>query len=341
MDKPAKDNTISEVVNRVTKTFETIDSVNPESTTAIMAGFVNFFGPYNIDYPTQWKDEVAVQRSLEATLEKDKQPAIDAIERMTRLGSKTHHQSFEYTSPVPSVLGALELLEGLPITQLRSTHNKNYVDVDQRTFPDRVSKLISFAKPHEGEENLMITLLSSGLPQSARVARHNNRHMEFLDTSMAYIRNELEPYSKFLQGLPYFPSIVNQLERLAQPLANVKLTAPDRNLLKARLTQTMLEQIAESSNPRAALTELLGYTVLGVDATGHHSGVNRQIEIYVANDGRAPVKATVFYGSTAIPKKVSDALCSIADECVKGRKPTDLLYLQNMHAKSTLPNLSR
>lgn len=331
-----------------------------EVTADIGAALVGFFSDYCINYvlPADTADIKAstgdVVAGLEAALKSHRQPGLDADEGVTRLVSKIVKYTYETADPRPYVTGVLEVLRGLPLGQLGSTPEKKLVEVNERTFRDRVSKLLTYGQ--RSSTTLMLDLLPEALPQMANAIRHQSQetYVGFLDEALRYIHDSYMEHAHSGAPVPTATEARAKLSKLewnvlnpelamaakqAEATATVELQEKPATALKLR--PKAIEDYAASGNLRSSLEQALGGTILAVDFTGHSSGVKRQLGFFVQNgNAQQPVRHTVSYASAAAPTSVVKALLKIQEECQKSLKPSDPLFSVNSRTGRTLYHLA-
>mgnify|MGYP001587440718 CR=1 FL=1 len=294
-----------------------------ELTGDIHEALIGFFRSYKINYPASTEDHKDAEQTLEGVLESNGQVALDAIEGLTRLVGKVTYFTYETTDPRQYVRGLLEVLNGFPLEQLRSTPNKPQAGFNERTFRDRISDLLSSGK-HNAP--YMLELLPEVLPQAAaRIRPHGQAaYKKFVNQVLTYL-NSLS--SSEATKPTTMKSVAASLSSIAKGLMGPKRITP----------QELENLIATAPDQKTALELVLGGTIVAVGYSSHVSGVNRIVSLFVTANGQSPVKHSVQYGSSRASPQVIDALLRIQQKCSSSLRPSDALYQTNSAAGRNLP----
>lgn len=345
MDKPPKQNTVSEVIRRIGHSIDSllaIREVEPrhgQLLESFTTGISSFFSEYGILLPLSINGTEGLQGNLPGELERilgsRGQEALDAIEGVTRLATKVVWYTHEDESRDPGsyVGGLFEVLSGLPLVQLGSTPNKSQVPLNQRTSRDRISDLLSIGKGQTPGQKYMLNLLyPEMLPAAAaRVkAQGQEKYVRFMTAVLDYVHS-------LAMGL-----IVNSEDRIGMIEVGNELLhiEGEVNTQPEKLTQEALVRFAGLPDPKTALEHALGGRIIAVDYSSHVSGVNRTASFFVTADGLNPVKHSVRYGSSRVPPQVVGVLLRIQQECSSSLSPSDPLYQTNSAAGRNIPYLS-
>jgi len=342
MDKPAKENTVSEVVRRIGHSLEslaTIEEMHPEHNQlrdTFTVGLTTFFRPYDIGLPLTPGSIEHLQPDLEQISQVQGQIALNAIEGVARLATKVVWHTYENQDPKQYVSGLFSVLSGLPLEQLSSTPDKLQVGFADRTLRDRISDLLSISKEQEPTHRYMLNLLTAVLPLAADQLRGQDQmpYSQFLDQTLTYLGQIYDQNMVSNTPLPDFKTVMQKLssieaavvESAGEAVAELsEKTAGHANGSVPRLTREKVAELVLSTDPKGSLEEWFGSAVLAVGYAGAQDGGNREVTLAVAANGSF-VKHSVYYGSIVERKAVVDSLLKIRDICRAEIRPGHELY---------------
>lgn len=348
-----KENTVSEVVRRVGKSISDLLAVQEYEPRhnglldAFTSGLSSFFAGYGISLPVNVGGTGTgdLQGSLEQILKIRGQEALDAIEGITRLATKVVWHTYEDESRDPRsyVSGLLEVFSGLPLGQLGTTPNKLQVQLNQRTFRDRISDLITMGKGQMPSHTYMLNLLLPELlPQAAvRVKAHGQEaYSWFLNEVLTYANQLALSLTQNGNELVGMMEVAEELSSIEEEIYEQTGKQSVSGNGHVKLTQESLDRLAGSSDPKAALEAALGAKVVAIYYSSGY-GTRRKVGFFTGKDGQPPVKNYLHLGASKLGWPVVDALIAIQQGCQRflASQPNNPLFATNGAAGTNLQYL--